>query len=304
MTTTDVEKPARMLIWRFVLLATLVAATGAGVVAGFSGDEVVSAADHAARGPDYAMGREAMFAFAVPAAAALLVWLAFFLLVFNRRAPFWKSIVALLIIWLVTTVVATPLRLYSFTTHVAADDEAVNAQYARTRERVNVLRSEVFTEEGLVRMPMGGPAMLRSPADLDPRIAGIEEGRARFSAYRRDVQAMLAEARTELEQMDVFYAVKEDGLERYDRTLRDHVTRHLELMELDFEKQIEALQFLRSHRAAWTVQDGVIAFYDRRVMQQFGALMDERQRISSELDRLDGALGNVALPTAEPAQAN
>lgn len=291
------EPPKRRAIWLFVLLVTIASVIAAGTFAAFSGDEFADAAKTAERGPDYASGVEALYAFAIPGVASFVALVILIIIARGRRAPFWKFIVAFLIILIVTTVIAVPIRLFTFTEHVSADDEAIRAQYEEARDEVNALRSTVFDEDGFLQMPGGGPPILTPNATLDQRILSLQGQRDHFASYRRDVEEIIARRRAELEAMDVFYASKLEGLQRYDRVFRPHVSRHLELMEQELSKEVEAAEFLRDHRASWVLQDdNIVAFTDRNVMRQYAEMMRELDAIGSELDRVDGALDP---PTSE-----
>ena len=301
------ERPQRM--WKAVLAATSIAVIGAGAFAGLSGGESTDPAKFRELGPEWAMGQEAMFAFAIPAVAVLVTWLLFLVLVF-RKHRWWKSVVALLIMAPVTTLVAVPARIISFTWQVYQDDEAAWAWREEARARIRTLREPLFTEEGEVRLMRGMPPP-ETAADVDRYLAEVRDARERFQTYRTAIDAELRSSRQALADLDIFEGSKLEHLAWYDNILApdSNTQKHLAATARLIELQERAYTYLDEHRSQWTIRDGRFGFYSDAQVDEFRAITDQLYETDAQIDFLNGAMGREwddvsRLPEAPPQSAN
>lgn len=287
-TQPPAAKP-RQRIWLWVLLATAIACAIAGTVAAFSGDESTDPERFRTLGRDWAMGAEAAFAFGIPAAATLVVWLIFCAFIFRRRAPIWKWFVALVVMLPIVTLVAVPLRIYSFDSAVARDDQQLAAWHERVKQRTQALRHGIAGANGMMQGDLDFEDF-RTPAELQATLERLRGARTRYTQYRDAINAEVARARTELARMDVFEGSREDAEAYLDHLTRADVQRHFALTIQLFDENEQKLLFLQSHPNTWTIMNDHLTFYNAPVMGQFDHIMEQISATRTNLDRLEGAL--------------
>lgn len=284
---TEAADDKRKPIWHWVIVATFIAVAIAGGYALFSGDEITTPQQYQAHGKDWAFAVEAGYAFAIPLLTTLVVWLVFAIFVFRPRARFWKALLAFVIMLLVTTIVATPVRLVSFAMAISADDAAVQEVREASRARVRALRQGVAAADGhlVVTVAYDDP---HSVADMEAEAADLRAAYARFRAYRAAVTAEMQATRDRIAALDAYEGSKQPMLAFYDDNLSPSgiTQRHLAATDHMIAAQLAVMEYLLANRSMWTFRDGRFGFF-------VGSDLATLERLEAERGAAETAAGQV-----------
>lgn len=279
-------------IWLWTLLAILIATILAGAAGVLAGDEVTSAQDYRTHGSGWTDTFELLFALAVCAAAVFVTWIAFYITVFRRRAGIWKSLVALLVMLLVVTLIAVPVRVGTFLTYWSADEDMLHDMRKDLNKQLLAIRAKLGDETGELRVDRGLPRM-RSLADMQAALKSIQEERGHLRSYQAEVEKLLQATKQKIMAADVYEAKRQDALERIEKLQTPNSQwRKLYALESDlFDRQEEALNYLMDHRDDWRFHGDTIEFRDPVTLKRFDDLMRATYEIIPQIDNIEGAGG-------------
>lgn len=289
-------------IWQWVLFATLLAITLACAISILLGDEVTTQQQYLQNGEGWTDVVEGVVALAITIGAAILLWTTFFILIFRKRARFWKSLFALLAMVFVVTLVALPVRIGTFLYHWDQDASALREIRADLNNRLQTYRTE-STEQGRPLRADRGLPEFHNETDISNALVAVRERREQIRAFEATADSELQHARQRALALDVYEGEREDALASIDEILAPDSNTHrlfrLELTLLD--KQEEAILFLQQNRRSWSFYEGTLAFHDRIVMNRMNAIMSEAYEIIPQIDVLEGRGGQgvarAELPT-------
>lgn len=285
------EAPKKQGVSLFVLLAIVIAAALGGGFAALSGDEITDPAKFRELGPDWATGLEFGFALLIPIASVIVVWLAFFVLIFRKRGGFWKNVLIPVIMLPVVILVVLPIRIVTFTSAVDADEITLANWRRDASERIRAIRARFNEDTAEFPVVRGLPTIERA-SDVPVMADNVEALRARYGVYEQEIEQELQAARAQLVQLDVFEGLKLDGYAYYDRLLSSEsdVQRHFDLTRQMLDLQKTALTSLRDSQGSWSLSDGRIQFHTEAGYRNFDMLMQPLFELDSDLDRVEGAM--------------
>jgi|CXWL01.1.fsa_nt_gi hypothetical protein len=297
----------------WVMLAALVSVLIASAIGFAIGDEITTPEMYERHGSSGDGIFELSVAGAIAFGVALVVWLAFYFILFRKRAKLWKSLVALFAIVLVTAVIGVPVRIGTLISHYVGDEDTVEALHAEERAQRREIRARLAPSMDGMRMDQGQPPLTRVQDLIDHRTQMMDT-LGKMRAYHAAINAHLQHSRDALEALDIYSSVKEDAVHYYDERLTpdSDVQRHLTATEDVLQKGIDFMSYLLDHRREWFIEEGRLAITDAAVLEEVRRRAEELDELGGELDRLQGAMGielrdeEEAKPveTSAPAEAN
>ena len=265
-----------------------------------TGDEITSAQDYRTRGSRFTDIAELIYILGLCLVVSVVVWAAFYALIFRKRARLWKSLVALLVMTLVVTIVGVPARVATFLTYWDQDTTTLKAVRTSLNQRLEALRADMDAQGRTLRADRGLPLFTRE-ADVTAALESIRKQREDLRAFQIAADAELQRAREETLRLDVYEGEREQALQKIDQVLDPNsVTHRLFVLENQLlDKQEEAVNFLLEHRASWDFSGDSLAFNNRQSLDQMNAIMSDAYEIIPQIDILEGA-GGEGVPRAAP----